>query len=93
MTWWRRLVGFLARKELAAVRAEMDAMRLEFCRLGIDHGMMTELVKQQAYADGEYAGIQRMEKQIEETIRERTRGLGDYVQTEDLTKAKKGLVH
>lgn len=86
MNWWRRFVLFLAEKELAE-------LRLLVFRLGVDHGLALEACKRLAFAEGEAAGVKRLNDEIEKVIAERTGGCGDYIQTEDLAQAKKGMVH
>lgn len=107
MNLWRRLVRFLAVKEIVALNCQwIEAMAEQtvmaekaaaIMQSQADHAAklvaQVELLKSQAFAEGQCAGRQEMHQRIELIVAARTHGTGDYVSPEDLAEAKKGLLH
>ena len=92
-TWWSGFVCWLARHELQAAATQMDEIRAEVYRLGVDHALIVQMTRCQAYAEGQIAGRREMYDHLERIVAARTHGNGDFVSEEDLQKAKRGLLH
>lgn len=74
---------FLAQRDILLARAEERSLA----------EAQLYLHRQMACAQGEQAGIQRLNDELERLISARTGGCGDYINPEDLKTAKKGLLH
>lgn len=83
MSPWRRFIRWLARDEIMLVRAEEKAVA----------EMSAHFERRASYAEGQQVGRQEMYDHIDEAVRERMGGAIDFVNPEDLARAKKGLLH
>jgi phosphoribosylaminoimidazole (AIR) synthetase len=99
MKWFHRLIYSLAKKQIEeSLKKQLEesfAAGCEMQRVAYVAGEITrmELVKSRAYAEGELAGQKQAWDEIEKIIDNRTNGLPDYVEPEDLRLAKKALIH
>ena len=84
---WRRLIRYLARKEIDQA---FEGGRLNF---EMTSAPGVQLLMQQSYAKGETAGRQAMYDHIASVVGARMSGAQDYVTPEDLALAKKGWLH
>jgi hypothetical protein len=89
--WLRLLVAHFAKPQIEqAFQAGAEAQRAAYVAGEV---IRMECVKRMAYAEGEVAGRAQAWAYMAEVIAERTGGPADYINPEDLARAKKGILH
>ena len=83
----RRLLRFLAAREIREAEAFVRALERVNCELAV------RLHIQSAYLKGHQEGVVDAMKEVEKQVRERMGGAQDLVTLEDIAAAKKGLIH
>ncbi len=89
MSWYRRLVRWLAREEMLTA----EIAKQESARLAYTATAQAELREKMAYAQGQMAGRQEMADCVLESVMQRMGGADDLVQPEDVATAKKAMLH
>ncbi len=84
MSPWRRLVRWLARKEIAQAFEGVSQAAM------VVAGAMTSLREQIAYGRGERAGMENAFEAMRQSVSERS---GREITAEDVERAKNRLVH
>jgi hypothetical protein len=98
MLIFRRFVRWLARKEIAQAQNEAIALvaqvgkPLDQLSITVSQVPLT-LISAQAFAEGQIAGREEMWDRLNAIVGERMGGAQDVVTSEDLARARKGLLH
>lgn len=87
MKLFRRLIRWLAREEIAQAM-EAGSQMTQAIAL-----QQAELLAQAAFANGQCHGRQEALDRLDAIVAARTAGFGDYINEDDLVKAKRGLLH
>jgi hypothetical protein len=86
MTWWRRLVLYLAKRELASLREE-------FAAACVQAGLEASGAELRAFLKGHAAGCQQAMDEVNRVVSERMGGAVDFINPEDVRQARKGMLH